>query len=764
MNNHIRMFVLLLLMFGLVNAIELIGYGDAATKLVQGVNVTTDQIYNNITPDNSTHYYLFQFAEQHSFNVRITPSWIERRVGANVLDVNTYPVSEFSYFNITQNETNISTRHINVTYSDASRLDTRTIKDYLIAITTPNWETWSWNISIGAIDIDPDVTACGELSSPSSLYTLTQNISVNDATCLTIAADHIDLDCDGYTIQGNNASVTRGVVVGLVLTDNVTVRNCNILNFSTGIYVFGGGDRVDIINNTINVSHRTSCSTTNGECVGVWVDLATDVIIQNNSINSQIYALSIDTQSSGAQVRYNNITASDIYAVTVGNAEGGIYEHNNITASTNFVISIRSGVSPSNGNTFKNNTLTSSGTVIHWLGANDGFDNRFVQNNITGTIWADVDDAGNFFNDSSGVGNRYWWANGTEAWEVLNIFDTNSDGWADLGSDRPFSSTTIPTEWITAGNDSHPYTENELNLSRIDPTPTAVSNEDLLGYCNIPEQFSPIQYNYTWYKDDVEFVNGTFGNFTVTTTEFDTEVYFADAGITNPDNANDTDFDTFASNLVNNTNKSFEWNYTNPTGSINETEWMVRHGTSAVYNTTLPLTCASEDPIQVMVWASFINYSVGGQQNPTRDIFANTAEWNNPSNADDGNDATFADCDTQGCKGNTEYLYWNYTPVTTVSSATLEVKHGDQAIYNITLGSGCYSEDPIQIRAFGTRTSGGGQDYTSGWHCWGGASWTAIGTDDITTGTEVSSYVYEQDLFITYPELYYQNTSFEYIL
>ena len=69
-----------------------------------------------------------------------------------------------------------------------------------------------------------------------------------------------------------------------------------------------------------------------------------------------------------------------------------------------------------------------------------------------------VDDGsnGNTYNDSTS-GNSYYFVNGTPAWQVYNITDTNGDGWADVGSDLPFSQDVLGDAlWSGSGEDYHP--------------------------------------------------------------------------------------------------------------------------------------------------------------------------------------------------------------------------------------------------------------------------------------------------------------------
>ncbi|PJF38845.1 MAG: hypothetical protein CUN54_09970, partial [Phototrophicales bacterium] len=72
--------------------------------------------------------------------------------------------------------------------------------------------------------------SCGTITQDT---TLIGNVSVNGSTCFTIGAGSITLDCAGYWIVGNDTASTSGIDING--QDNVTIKNCNIKDFATGI-------------------------------------------------------------------------------------------------------------------------------------------------------------------------------------------------------------------------------------------------------------------------------------------------------------------------------------------------------------------------------------------------------------------------------------------------------------------------------------------------------------------------------------------------
>ena len=76
----------------------------------------------------------------------------------------------------------------------------------------------------------------------------------------------------------------------------------------------------------------------------------------------------------------------------------------------------------------------------------------------------------NYFNSSS-QGNIYYFTNGTGSWNVFDIVDTSWDNWADSGTARPFSNSTVGGNWTGSGADWFPFTNKSTKI----PVITAIS-------------------------------------------------------------------------------------------------------------------------------------------------------------------------------------------------------------------------------------------------------------------------------------------------
>lgn len=171
--------------------------------------------------------------------------------------------------------------------------------------TMPKYDSEQFNLSISngksTFKLDPDVDACGTLSSANSVYTLNQSISA-DATCITIGAENVTLDCAGYTITYGNVSAGYGIDNIQGDYDYLTVKNCNITKGNRSI----GSDAGHDFN------------------YGIYTQFANDLTIYNNTISTygsdQNYPLYIHYTSTNT-----NITGNTLYADGWGNNQYGIY-------------------------------------------------------------------------------------------------------------------------------------------------------------------------------------------------------------------------------------------------------------------------------------------------------------------------------------------------------------------------------------------------------------------------------------------------------
>ncbi|MFA5797797.1 MAG: LamG-like jellyroll fold domain-containing protein, partial [Candidatus Woesearchaeota archaeon] len=203
------------------------------------------------------------------------------------------------------------------------------------------------------------------------VYTFTGNVAINGATCFSISAANVTINCNGYSITGNNTASTYGVYSTAATT---TVRNCNISNFE---------DAIRITSTTAATIQNNNLSTTVSTGYGA---------LLCNSGSSTITGNTISASGSGTYTAIgltcggpinNNIIANNVIT-TSGTSYGSIYvsqgASNNLIANNTISATNAQGVyftfGVSNNNTLQNNTITISG-------AYSGIINDIAASNIT---------------------------------------------------------------------------------------------------------------------------------------------------------------------------------------------------------------------------------------------------------------------------------------------------------------------------------------------------------------------------------------------
>ena len=330
---------------------------------------------------------------------------------------------------------------------------------------------------LGTANALTNLAACANLTTAGETYNLTANASISSLTCMNISAANVTLNCNGYSITGNNASGTYGVLSNAF---NTTVKNCIISNFTHGIY-FDGAVNGLIQNNSVNVTRASG--------VGIYLfSNADNNIVQNNTASSRAFVGIRSWSSSNVTLANNNGTSTSyagiqIYGASNSNITGNIgtstssmgfsaegdyystYSNNtgistsgygvNINAAINSNYTNMAGTSTSNygvrfypgnaaygyGNRLVNTTAssaTSFGLFVQWYAAN----NTFIGGSAKGTyaIVVNYSSSGNNFTnmtfngttadiyvDSSSGNNLFYYNNisGTGIW-VNNSNSTNS--------------------------------------------------------------------------------------------------------------------------------------------------------------------------------------------------------------------------------------------------------------------------------------------------------------------------------------------------
>ena len=205
-----------------------------------------------------------------------------------------------------------------------------------------------------------NVTDCQIISS-SGTYIIQNNItSVSSDPCLTITANDVTLDCDGFSITGGYTTNT-GVFISN--STDVTVENCVLSQFAFGIFL-GMSSENNITNNTITNSFQ-----------GVYLNgfQDPDTLDVYTSDNNTISGNRFDSNQESAFIFFgngNNITDNNVTNagsdpnVLIGYPPDGYTE---VDMSGSIAIMV-----PSFGPNLNSNNTISGNNVIN--GLNDGLD------------------------------------------------------------------------------------------------------------------------------------------------------------------------------------------------------------------------------------------------------------------------------------------------------------------------------------------------------------------------------------------------------
>ncbi len=267
--------------------------------------------------------------------------------------------------------------------------------------------------------------SCGTISD-----NVFMNASVSDsATCYTPSANHITIDCQGFTITYGTGGGTVFGVDNSGSFSNVSIRNCIIVDGSesgvskSGIYLKGGNDGA-ISNNTIY--------TKNAESHGITLDTSSDNrFITNNTIN---------TSGQGA------------HGIYVNSSDGGNFTHNNITTLGDQSDGIR--LTPGSGNNiFFNNTITKgTGNVFNDL-TGDSETNYLVYNTSDGEVrWVNDSNGGTLKNLTFNITNDQGFGWGRNLVIALNLVSLNSSA---LVNSNLNAAANITMQGLVAGTINH---------------------------------------------------------------------------------------------------------------------------------------------------------------------------------------------------------------------------------------------------------------------------------------------------------------------
>ncbi|MEO0272611.1 MAG: right-handed parallel beta-helix repeat-containing protein, partial [candidate division WOR-3 bacterium] len=219
-------------------------------------------------------------------------------------------------------------------FIEDSKGDTR-----VLAIKTRNFDQGSFN---------PSISGCGNIVS-SGQYWLTGDISINGTTCLNIQAPNVEIDCQGYSIIGNNSTSTVGIYSNQF---NTTIRNCQIHGFYEAI-IFTSSSSNGLIENTNASSYNAAANDRTLNIGGMYHVIrnvssynsrdaiyltAKHTLVENSFANGTYSAINLLSTAENVTIRnsglitYRNGATANIAGINLGGVGRNTIFNNSISA------------------------------------------------------------------------------------------------------------------------------------------------------------------------------------------------------------------------------------------------------------------------------------------------------------------------------------------------------------------------------------------------------------------------------------------------
>jgi parallel beta-helix repeat protein len=404
---------------------------------------------------------------------------------------------------------------------------------------------------------------CRTLSTAGATETLNQNLQINGSTCFNITAQNITINCNGYSITGNNTTSTYGIYSNQF---NTTIKNCNISNFGTGLF----------FNNATNGTiQNTTSKTTGGGLDAIASDYPSGIFLRNSSYvqvnNSTAYSLYGNGFSIAIGSYYNNVSnlvattghiSGSAFVLACANAYNTItnlkaYDDGGTVSDKTFGIAINGGFN----NTITNFSTNSSGTSCNYGGGDyycfypifleglcaNVYNNTFSGGNVSGRSGAtaaplitvtysaanvyqntffdnnfSANPGGKFVIDNNG-GNYYNNSVEGNIWQdvvngTVNITGNVTSSWFSSmyigfnGTGYPYNSTTSTR--VTGMTDYHPLTPfyyNSTGAANSPPVMSSVSINNSTGGTNF--YIGDVLFAWAKYNDSdntTATINGTW--------------------------------------------------------------------------------------------------------------------------------------------------------------------------------------------------------------------------------------------------------------
>ncbi len=223
-----------------------------------------------------------------------------------------------------------------------------------------------------------NLSTCGTYSTANTVYVLNTSLT-SVGTCIIIGANNITIDCNGFSITGDNSTNSYGISASGRTTTGVT--NCTFSNFTSAVYLTGStgasindtnatityltGHGIQFISNSNNfMVNRVRINVTSG--TGIYISQTNGGSVRNAIVYAKNGGLGISFNFNTA---YNNQIYDSSFTTTTGNAFYTFGAYKNTVLNSNFTSTTANTAyiySKSYSNNLTNCILTStSGNALY---------------------------------------------------------------------------------------------------------------------------------------------------------------------------------------------------------------------------------------------------------------------------------------------------------------------------------------------------------------------------------------------------------------
>jgi parallel beta-helix repeat protein len=216
-----------------------------------------------------------------------------------------------------------------------------------------------------------NISDCNYEINASGTYVVNQSLSATGTSCIINYAPNVIIDCQGNSMTGDGTS-GQGVYSN---ASNVTIRNCEIIDFGYGVMTY----TVEAYNNTIkNTSITMAATGINGILIGG----------ENNTIDCKGQSITGDGTGTGVSSDQNGTGVENcgIIDFDIGISIGEENINTTISNSTIQGISLGVDIETVNGGTITTSTISGAVGVLIWSSANFSFENVSVSSSTTAAI------------------------------------------------------------------------------------------------------------------------------------------------------------------------------------------------------------------------------------------------------------------------------------------------------------------------------------------------------------------------------------------